>query len=120
MFGIARRLLGCLAQVWLYVVHICCRKKHEEPGHRDKSDWSGSGPSEDKWETEGWEDFSVKVVPHVEDSEKLSRDQCPGPNDSVSSQQATQQEKDLFEDMKPVFRKPKKVNTEGGLPAIYY
>ena len=58
---------------------------------------------------DGWEDFSVKVVPSVDSSESVPQDGTAGVSEHSVPEALQQEEQDLFEDMKPVFQKPKKV-----------
>jgi hypothetical protein len=63
------------------------------------------------WDAEGWDEFSVTVVPN----EETGADQ---PQSGVSEDQAPNEnhdEQDLFQDMRPVFRKPQKVRVFQGL-----
>ena len=119
MSGIVRKIVSCLANLCLCVVHALCRKKQQEleGDNRHNVRWSQGGDSDDKWNAEGWDDFSVKVVPNdVVPEQRPPGDLQAGepPNDEQGTQQT---EQDLFEDMKPVFRKPTKVHG-GGVPVI--
>lgn len=104
MFGIARKVLGCLGRLWLCVVGILCRGKRQHGAGGEQH--QGTKETRDmNWDTEGWDEFSVTVVPNVatgadQTQSGVSDEQAPSEN---------QHEQDLFEDMRPVFRKPQKV-----------
>lgn len=117
MFGLVRKIGSCLANFYLFLVHAFCRKKRQE---RDNVSWCQGCDSDDKWDAEGWDDFSVKVVP----SEVAAEQRPPSDlqaGELLNNEQRTEQtELDLFEDMKPVFRKPTKVYTQlRGYPCNY-
>ncbi len=110
MLGIVRKVLGCLGRLWLCVIGILCRGKRRHGG--DGEQHQRTKETHDmNWDAEGWDEFSVTVVPN----EETSADQ---PQSGVSEDQALNEnhdEQDLFQDMRPVFRKPQKVRVFQGL-----
>ena len=102
MLGLVRKILGCVVRIWLCFLHTFCRKKQQA-----KSIFVKSGDGADNWEAEGWDDFTVQVVPN--DSGEAAHEGAGGAESESAEGQQEQQDEDFFEDMKPVFRKPKKV-----------
>ena len=104
MLGMVRKVLGCLGRLWLCVIGIVCRGKRRHGGEGEQSQ-RAKETHDMNWDAEGWDEFSVTVVPNeatAADQPQLgvSQDQAPNENND---------EQDLFQDMRPVFRKPQKV-----------
>ena len=104
MFGMVRKVLGCLGRLWLRVIGILCRRKRRH-GDEGEQNQRAKETHDMNWDAEGWDEFSVTVVPNeatAADQPQLgvSQDQAPNENND---------EQDLFQDMRPVFRKPQKV-----------
>ena len=116
MFGIVRKIGSCLTNLCLFLVHALCWKKQQEGDNVRRR--HGGGDSDDKWDAEGWDDFTVTVVPSEVAGEQRSPSDLQTGEQPSNEPGAEQAELDLFEDMKPVFRKPTKVRSEGGIPVI--
>ena len=106
MLGVVRKLFGCLGRLWLCLIGVLCRRKRSlGAGGGDGEQHQRTKETHDmNWDAEGWDDFSVTVVPNT----ATGADQ---PQSGVSDDQASNEnhDEDLFQDMKPVFKKPQKV-----------
>lgn len=109
MSGVVRKVFGCLCRLWLCLAEVLCRLKRREVaggnGEKNKRTDFREETHDMNWNAEGWDEFSVTVVPNmavcVEQSNNEQEAQHSPSQDFV--------EEDLFQDMKPVFRKPQKV-----------
>ena len=114
MLGIVRKVFGCLARLWLCVIQAVCRGKRYEAGgnHGQQHQLSNGGEMHDiNWDAEGWDEFSVTVVPNMAaGAEQLSHQQQQSGGSDEESPNHPHVEDDLFQDMKPVFRKPQQVS----------
>ena len=109
MLGI-RKFLGCLVRLWLCAIQTICRtKQHGSDNREQRAAPDGASATDDQWNVDGWEDFSVKVVPNSGSSELPPEGSTSGPGEPAGIPNALQQDDDFFEDMKPVFHKPMKV-----------
>ena len=111
MLGIVRKVFGCLGRVWLCVIGVLCRRKrrHGTGGEGEQQQRSNGREMHDmNWDAEGWDEFSVTVVPNTATSTDEQNHEQPGVSDGQGSNE-NHSEEDLFQDMKPVFRKPQKV-----------
>ena len=112
MLGIVRKVFGCLGRLWLCVIGVLCRGKRRHGaggGEREQHQRSNSRETHDmNWDAEGWDEFSVTVVPNLATGTDQHSHEHPGVSDEQGSNE-NHSEEDLFQDMKPVFRKPQKV-----------
>lgn len=107
MLGIVRKVFGCLGRLWLCLIGVLCRRRwrHGTGGGDGEQHQRTKETHDMNWDAEGWDEFSVTVVPNM----GTGADQ---PQSGVTNEQASNEnhdEEDLFQDMRPVFRKPQKV-----------
>ena len=117
MLGI-RKFLGCLVRLWSYAIQTICRRKqqHGLDSREQRAAPDGAAAADDQWNVEGWEDFSVKVVPNSGDSDLPPEGNTLGEGEAEAvGPNGLQQDNDFFEDMKPVFHKPMKVRRGNGM-----
>ena len=107
MLGIIRKVLGCLGRLWLCVIGVLCRgkRRHGAGGGEGELNQRKKETHDMNWDAEGWDDFSVTVVPSV----ATGADQSQSGERDEQTPTENHEEQDLFQDMRPVFRKSQKV-----------
>lgn len=101
MLGVVKRVCTLCVRIWLFIFHIFRQKSAKVPVNSSKDTRQGNEVTWDEsgWGGDGWDEFTVKVVPNSEEEEPSDPD----------TREHMYEDQDFFKDMAPVFRKAKKV-----------